>query len=577
MIVSVKPEELFLNFRRTRCNMKKNMVGVFSVLLTITTVLSCLGGCKPPQGGPVTEEIDPTKTQLYVFTYDGGYGSEWLYKIKERFEAVHANDTNWEDGKTGVQIVPNPSKSAVTDNVIRTTRDEIYITEGAEYYQYINSGAIGDITEAVTQPNPYDGGKTIAEKFTPEQADYYGVDDGGAIRYYGLPVYGGYYGIVYNVDLFEEKGYYIRADATDFTSDDGFTASFVGDDKTAARSAGPDGESGTDDDGLPVTYDEFFALCKYIALDSGEGPLIWTGDVYAQYLAGLFNSLAAANMGYDEMRLIYTMDGMPQSLGKVENGTFVKDSPQPGIDTSNGYEMMRSEGIYDALGFLERLIREKYADTNYWRENSFTSGYTHMNAQEYFLREDCPMLVDGVWWESEASDTFTAMEQSQGASYSKENRHFGWMPLPKSSNAAAGENFAVADVMLSLCIMKADIAEWKKPLAFDFIQFMYSDESLVEFTELTSTRRALEYTIPESADLTPFGRSVADVYENADVLYPLASNDVLIDHQAQFRFTTMYGSGSYTSPAAAFWQDASMTAETYFGGIPSKLRTAAFS
>ena len=143
MIVSVKPEELFLNFRRTRCNMKKNMVGVFSVLLTITTVLSCLGGCKPPQGGPVTEEIDPTKTQLYVFTYDGGYGSEWLYKIKERFEAVHANDTNWEDGKTGVQIVPNPSKSAVTDNVIRTTRDEIYITEGAEYYQYINFGAIG--------------------------------------------------------------------------------------------------------------------------------------------------------------------------------------------------------------------------------------------------------------------------------------------------------------------------------------------------------------------------------------------------------------------------------------------------
>ena len=47
------------------------------------------------------EKIDATKTQLYVGTYDGAYGDEWLYAVKTRFEEKY-KDVSFESGKTGV-------------------------------------------------------------------------------------------------------------------------------------------------------------------------------------------------------------------------------------------------------------------------------------------------------------------------------------------------------------------------------------------------------------------------------------------------------------------------------------------
>ena len=98
-----------------------------------------------------------------------------------------------------MQIVPNPSKSAVTDNIIQTTRDEIYFSEGVEYYQRINAGSVADITDALTQPNPYEEGNTAWK-------DIYGTESIAASKasdgknYYvcldKIPV-----GMVYNMDL----------------------------------------------------------------------------------------------------------------------------------------------------------------------------------------------------------------------------------------------------------------------------------------------------------------------------------------------------------------------------------------
>ena len=57
-----------------------------------------------PGGGGNTEKIDTSRTQLYVFNFYGGYGSDWLTAAKARYEELHKDDV-YEDGKKGIQII----------------------------------------------------------------------------------------------------------------------------------------------------------------------------------------------------------------------------------------------------------------------------------------------------------------------------------------------------------------------------------------------------------------------------------------------------------------------------------------
>lgn len=100
----------------------------------------------------------------------------------------------------------------------------------------------------------------------------------GKTHYYAIPHYSAYTGIIYDIDLFDENLYYFAKTPTGSALEELFVA-----DNTVARSAGPDGVEGTDDDGLPATYDEFFKLCEYIKQGAAT-PLVWTGANYKDYL-----------------------------------------------------------------------------------------------------------------------------------------------------------------------------------------------------------------------------------------------------------------------------------------------------
>ena len=60
--------------------MKKLLGIVGAIILTLTAGIS-LVAC----GGEI-EKIDSSRTQLYVGTYDGAYGTGWPYRAKEKFE-----------------------------------------------------------------------------------------------------------------------------------------------------------------------------------------------------------------------------------------------------------------------------------------------------------------------------------------------------------------------------------------------------------------------------------------------------------------------------------------------------------
>lgn len=130
---------------------------------------------------------------------------------------------------------------------ILDNRDEVYFTEYAYYYTLKNEGVLGDISEAVTKPlEEYGESRSIKDKMSRDQQAYYGVGEGDEAKYYAVPHYAGYSGLIYNIDLFEEEGYYFAKTPSDNTREGRFIDKF-----NTVRSAGPDGEFGTSDDGLP--------------------------------------------------------------------------------------------------------------------------------------------------------------------------------------------------------------------------------------------------------------------------------------------------------------------------------------
>lgn len=556
----------------------KRICQILSLVLLVVMLSSILVGCVTPGNNddPTKEQIDTTRTQLYVYNFNGGYGSDWIVAAKKRYEELHKDDV-YEEGKKGVQIMINPQKTTLSTFMsnILDNRDEIYFTEYAYYYTLLSEGILGDITDAVKGDLSELGdpsGSTIEGKLTNEQKNYFGISENGETKYYGIPHYSGYSGLIYNIDLFEEKGYYFLDDRTDVEALlDNFVASYP----NGKRSAGPDGKYGTSDDGLPATYDEFFMLCDFIASD-GNTPVCWTGANYKDYLNNFLQALVADYEGLDNMMLNYTLEGTATDLGKVSGSSLTVDSTPTTITTENAYELKRQAGKYYGLSFLEKLAKT----SDYHNSLAFNNSYSHMNAQEDFLyaghdggeTKPIAMLCDGVWWQSEANQTFDDMVASSGSEFSASNRNFGWMPLPKATSEKVGESSTLFDHIYSICFMKANVAEWKKPLALDFIKFVHTDESLVEYTTITNTPKAFNYTMNEAqkSALSPYGRSLMEIKERSDIVYPYSSNSVYKNKQGQFsndqQLQSIVKGTQYTFSAEAI-HDGNVSSGDYFNGM----------
>ncbi len=553
--------------------MKKNLIRALALLCTLVMVFSTVA-CNSNDAAstdPLNEKVDESRTQLYVFNFAGGYGVDWLVAAKLRFEELHKDDV-LETGKKGVQIIINNEKKqgSELDAQILDNRDEIYFTEHASYYTLKSLGVLADISDAVTGDLSVYGdaaGSTIEGKLSEAQKEYFDIDG----KYYGVPHYAGYSGLVYNVDLFNEKGYYFKNNyGTPSQIEDYFIYS-----NSDTKSTGPDGQLGTDDDGLPATYEEFFILCKYIQ-QSGDTPIIWNGAGHTTYVNNLIDALSADHEGYEQKMLNYTLSGTATTLGTIQNGKFVLDS-QPTDIASNPLEIFRQEGKYNGLEFVEQIISNKY----YYESagsGSFNSATSHMDAQDLFLlsghdgeNKPIAMLCEGIWWESEATNTFNEMVSGMGEEYSKTNRNFALMPMPKADEDHLGKS-TLLDNIYSICFMKANIAEYKRGIAIEFIKFVNSDVSLKEFTTITNTPKALNYTMTdaEMAQMSLFGRSVMKLKQSSDIVYPVSSNPIFVNNQGQFDTHSMYWSivsGSEKQFASGAFHDFGITAEQYFTGM----------
>ncbi|MBQ7373278.1 MAG: extracellular solute-binding protein [Clostridia bacterium] len=566
--------------------MKKILVLFLTLILTFSVAFSTVG-CRN-----TGEKIDKSKTQLYVTTFEGGYGTGWIEAVENRFQDAYA-DVSFEPGKKGVQIIVKPERELTHDSLIvnlKGSKQEVFFTESVNYYDLKQRGLLYDISEAVTKPLNYDfvSGKTvegeetvsIADKMKDLHRDYFNAGSSDSPAYFGLPFYEATYGIIYNVDLFEENKLYFAPNGNFIPKSD------------STRSNGPDGKTGvidgvdyTADDGLPATYDEFFKLCDKM-VEKGITPITWNG-VDTAYLNALIESLQADYEGEEQMRLNYTQSGTATHLVKKINadGTVEFENPTQ-ITKENGYlTWTKQAGKYYGLSFVERII----ANTSYYnRSKVVTSTYDQISAQKAFVtstlndEKDIAMLVDGSWWHNEATSVFTAASQNFGANVgSAKARKFGLMPLPKATADKVGESYSPMEVNSSICFVNGNLDKKKDKLVKEFIQFCHTNASLAEFTSETYTTKPFDYTMTDDQikEMPYWGQQLYKMHGEVNYIPSYSKSELYVKYASDFTeiyrgkmFQGKYN-GTYFERAHTAMIENGITAEQYFMGLANVLNS----
>lgn len=518
--------------------MKKNSKRILS-LLTALTIATGLTACKSK--GTVIDKIDTSKSQLKIFNFDGGVGTEWLDKVIARFEEDY-KDYSFEPGKKGVQFQVDASKSNALETMNSNDR-HIVFSEVANYGQLVNNNELCDITDILDKPlsevTKTTDTQTLRSKMYRETIDFYSFKGN---KVYALPHYSFFSALTYNRQLFENKNLYFK---------DGYDASGVLDEKFVhnkndVKSCGPDGVKGTDDDGLPATYDELFDLFNCMK-DRGVTPLIWSGKAAKNggYINYILNAVYLSLAGKDDAKVNYTFDSGDNTITVVESFNGNEPVTKEEKITQTDYRKMNSElAKYRTMQVVDKII-----DTENWQDESCRSETTEMlQAQQnyiesYNMNKPIGILVDGSYWYNEADEAnFIEDTASRYTDYDEKN-DYRVFPMPRvySGTYADVEGTSVgktvyADQADSIAVISAKNVKGNaaiETLAKTFLAYCYTAESLEEFTVTTRVTRSLKYSVDETK-LDDWGKEIWNYTSSSDLLLPYAPNDVYFNNKLNF-------------------------------------------
>lgn len=546
--------------------MKRVFKSILVVLVTLMAAVPVLSACD--RGG---SDIDTTRTQLYVGVYDGGLSANSLYTIKYKFEQKY-KDVELEPGKKGVQVMIVPSR-AYSDTLKDTIKDfkiEVFVSSSANAKFLGQKGLLLDISDVYNTSMQYDfvRGTTNPEledvlykdKIRTDIKNYFKESDG---KYYGFFTPTLFYGLIYDIDLFEENLYYFNPQGEFVQSLD------------EERSGGPDGNPETEyDNGLPATYDQFFRLCDKMVED-GITPVMWGGTVQ-EYVSSLLIALATDHNGKEQAELNYNYDGTARNLitGFDANGNPIIGTPKL-ITAKNGYELYKQEGRYYALKFLERLV----SNPDYYNEDATNNAFTHTDAEDAYIyskfsntRKRTAMLIDGNWWQKEAESSFDALVAEKGDSESYYNRRFGMLPLPKATEAKVGEPYTIIEYASGDGFVNGNIAAFKIPLAKAFVQFLATNESLVDYLAANFVAMPFEIDVGDRIDeLSPWAKSMLNINTFATIATMYNKSKIFQNYSTDLwwserLWTSKIGGTTYNQPSIAMI-NYGITARQYFEGL----------
>lgn len=554
--------------------MKNIIKSIISVGISLCILFS-VTGCK--RDG---YQINTKKTQIYVGNYYFGLRDAWLQDAKIRFEEEYKDYVN--GSKVGVEVVIDNGQYSASGllNHLRSSRDTVFFSESIDYYTFISEGVLADVTDIVTEKlTEYGETRSIEDKMSQTLVNYFKTEDG---KYYGLPFYEASACIAYDIDLFEDSRLYLAKNGAPseayvggtFNSGYKYTSGLAG---NAPKSAGPDAQYGTYDDGLPATYEEFYEVCRNMR-KKGITPLTWPGahqDYFNDYAAALW----ADYEGLEQTTINYTLSGTAKNLISVDDNGNITELADLAINNQNGKELMKQAGRYYALDFVRTIV----TDTVFYDTPSISNSQSHLDSQNDFLygrfasnKATIAMLLDGTWWDSEANDTYLLMEGTYGAAASKLNRRIGLLPLPKATQAQVGQkqtNIILKDSLGFVNAKEASKSDVAMELAKAFLQFCHTDESLEAFNKIQNMPKPYNYTVSETAlsEMSQFGRDLYQLHLDSNYVFPLSKNPLVLSNVSKFTpiysWGTRIGNTTESIITDVFRYNHSITAKKYFDGM----------
>lgn len=552
--------------------MKKLLTTIVAAIMAFGMVAGV--GCSGGGGG-----IDETKSQLYIGNQNAGLGYVWLEKIIDNFEKQYAN-YSFEDGKVGVEVILSNkleeySQVSLTSTMETNDIDLYYICDVAPD-SWISSGLIADTTNAI-KAVIYDedgelaeiSGKTAVQSL--EDRMYGGVQDKFCIngRYYGLPEYADVGGIIYDADLFEEKGYYFYASEYDNNGNIVRLGDIGARSGDADIGIGPDGIPGNSDDGLPETYTQFVTLMDQMASVDSIIPLTWSVLGYQARIA--YNYIYANYEGFNDFSLNNSFSGTDSEFGEIND--------------SNAWQLRGQQGRKAAL----QLFYDLANTPKYHSPNVSKSTQTHKEAEhEYVYSVESTsgriaMLFEGGYWENEARSTFDFME-SIHSSYGYGQRNFKLLPCFKFTNIEQATYGIKAQTTRENVLCARGVSSYecisnyspRKAIAEKFIQFSHGASQMAVFTEHTNCIRPFNYTLTSEmrSTFTPFAESIYQLMEDGAKFVldvdssPLKrANHGIFNNESCWTFRCKVGVTEYYNPYNVFSASSSNTVESVFEAI----------
>ena len=555
----------------------KSMMAISMAAISAFGLVAC--GENGDNGG---SRNDGTKSEILVYNYAGGVGSVWLDKAIARFEEKFA-DYSFEEGKTGVVIEKNATKSGADLAAIQNASEDVFFSEWIDIPSLIAQGKVLNINDVVTTPlNTYLEGRTtdtetIQDKLYAETVDFFTFKNE---EYYGLPHYSTMPTLTYNKKLFDDKGLYFAKTP----SSNDLLGKFISA-SNPTKSCGPDGVCGNADDGLPATWDEMYDLFEYMGKKSTT-PIIYSGAAAYGYTKYLLNNAYVNLVGKDVARYNYTFDSSDNMINVVTGWESTSNTAKPTTGTakvtpSDTSALNKQLEKYQALEILDKIL-----DTDKWQHDVCDdSEATALDAQFEFINsynENKPVgiLMEGNYWYNESEDALYFEDVRANYDNYDELNDYQIMPMPRGYSGTAADidgtqqrKTVVTDQADSFACINAKIAgnAIKVKIAKMFLAFCYTEESLAEFTETTNVLRYMHYDVDESK-LTNYGKSVYNYVKNSEILFPYSSHVNYIGDKMNYSLHLESSFWEYTNSGTPYnaLNGSNKYVKTFFNGYMNR-------
>lgn len=516
--------------------------GILAVLLALP--IACMTACS---GGD-----NSTVTEIQVINYCGGVGKEWLERSIARFKDLKKSES-YEEGKTGVEIKVSNTKSVDTSSM-KGSAKHIYITEDNGFpYDLAANGSLLNIDSWVKEA-VYGESKTIESKIDENFRNVLKYND----TYYALPHYELYPGVTYDYDLFVKKNLFLAAPeetrvrpVTSF----GETYNFVANSE-AKKSCGNDGKYGTDDDGLPSSIKEFIALCDYMqSLDIS--PMLFPGN-HQDYSSYFMEGLLASLVGKSGINSFYNFEGEVNVVtGYNNDGNYIVNGSgcntpiveKVTLTEETGYKVRMTEERYAIICLIKILNDKKHFDETVTQD----IGNTNEVVQTLFLEgsrsggntKDYGMLCEGNYWVNEAQGRFADFYAKHPEITKRDVR---WMSLPTKISETVtegnGSEPALMDTGNSFLLVNKTLegkSEGLKRAVKEFVQFLYTDAELEDFTATTGVcKSGVNFNFSGESvysKLTDFQKTVLNIKKDFGVAYMASKSKTFLSKRNDLFFS----------------------------------------